>query len=354
MFYVYVYMDPTIEYNKMHYGVLFKYEPFYIGKGKGDRCNHHLKKVLRGNFKKTEKNKRIKEILDSGESPIIEKILISNSESESLNREVDFIIDIGRVDRNKGTLLNKCDGGLWPLKNYKHSTETLRKISESRNAALHENFKLISPNGEIYTDICLLNFCEEHNMNYQKIRKSKNKGIIKVRKTVNINESTLNCEGWEFIDTKRDMVDVSDNNIYTIISPCGDVYEKNKNNIIEFCEKMSLSRRTFMTYRNSGKINIKNKKNSNIETINCEGWEFISEDGSENIIESIRSIKYKLISPDNSVYFVNNLLKFTIDNSLSYRTLQTFMDRGKIKNKEFLIRKSIEIKNTQNWEIVVL
>ena len=74
-YYVYVYLDPLkpcdLEYN----GYVFKFEPFYVGKGKNDRFKHHLNHVLRGGVLDNNlKYNRIKGILDKGREPIIYKI----------------------------------------------------------------------------------------------------------------------------------------------------------------------------------------------------------------------------------------------------------------------------------------
>jgi len=45
--------------------------------------------------------------------------------------------------------------------------------------------------------------------------------------------------------------------------------------IKDFCKKFNLDVRTIRYYKNKGKIKIKNKSQSKIESINCEDWEFI-------------------------------------------------------------------------------
>ena len=42
-YYVYVYLDPRKQGIYKYDNFEFNYEPFYIGKGKNNRCNRHLK-----------------------------------------------------------------------------------------------------------------------------------------------------------------------------------------------------------------------------------------------------------------------------------------------------------------------
>lgn len=45
-FYVYALLDPR-KPGKYKYGEYeFDYEPFYVGKGSGDRCEHHLPRLM--------------------------------------------------------------------------------------------------------------------------------------------------------------------------------------------------------------------------------------------------------------------------------------------------------------------
>lgn len=73
---------------------------FYIGKGTGSRATDHLKKV-----DDTRKGKFIREILDSGNSPIISRVIEGLTEEQALQIELELISSFGTID-NGGSLYN--------------------------------------------------------------------------------------------------------------------------------------------------------------------------------------------------------------------------------------------------------
>ena len=77
-YYVYVYSDPDT------------YEPFYVGKGKGQRVFDHLK-----DESETDKVKRINEIMKRGKEPIIEILVHGLNEETALKVEAAAIDLIG-------------------------------------------------------------------------------------------------------------------------------------------------------------------------------------------------------------------------------------------------------------------
>lgn len=101
-FYVYQYIDPRNN------------EPFYVGKGCNDRCYDHLNNVLNENYVELdniEKHKRIKDILNNKQNPIITKIYDNIEEWLAFGIEKYFIKKIGRKDLGLGPLLNLTNGG---------------------------------------------------------------------------------------------------------------------------------------------------------------------------------------------------------------------------------------------------
>lgn len=116
-YYVYVYFDPSKDL-----------EPFYVGKGKGNRSHGHLTRVDTHPF-----THRIQKMARQGVIPIIERYE-GLSEEAALSLEVALIAEIGRKDLGKGTLLNLTDGGEGSsgLIHTKESKEKISKASKAR------------------------------------------------------------------------------------------------------------------------------------------------------------------------------------------------------------------------------
>lgn len=108
-YYVYVYMDSSIIYNKKHLNYYFKYEPFYIGKGCDLRYNIHLYEAKRSKNTNNHKINKIKKLLSENHDIIIEFIQTNLNEAEAYDIESKYIIDIGRRDLNTGPLCNLYD-----------------------------------------------------------------------------------------------------------------------------------------------------------------------------------------------------------------------------------------------------
>lgn len=125
-FYVYVYIDPET------------LEPFYIGKGQGRRDKFHLSeaKCWDGKYTKGKngtKLARIRKILQSGRSPIISKVFITDNEMAACEEEARL------VKLHRDTLTNIVDGGtggrsgeLNTMYGKTHSEEAKQKIRDIR------------------------------------------------------------------------------------------------------------------------------------------------------------------------------------------------------------------------------
>jgi group I intron endonuclease len=129
-YYIYAFLDKS-KPGEYRYGNLkFDFEPFYIGKGTGDRITTSL--LDRESPFKVNKIKKIKRL--GGE--IVKLKLFENLENlEALEREIEVINKIGRRDLKNGPLVNQTDGGDGRL-NSPHSQETkdiLREIN-TKNA----------------------------------------------------------------------------------------------------------------------------------------------------------------------------------------------------------------------------
>ena len=119
IFYTYIYLDPRKMGSYKYGNYEFEAEPFYVGKGKGNRCNEHLFEAKHYIVLKWIGNKhkyyKIRNILKSGFEPIILKIEKELNEQAALDLEIWMIWAIGRSDLKLGPLTNHTDGGECPM-----------------------------------------------------------------------------------------------------------------------------------------------------------------------------------------------------------------------------------------------
>jgi group I intron endonuclease len=127
-YYVYAFLDESKPGDFNYSDLTFDYEPFYIGKGNGDRIITSL--LDRESPFKVNKIKKIKR---NGGKIIKIKLLENLENDEALEFETQIIKKIGRRDLKLGPLVNQTDGGDGRLTS-PHSEETKRKISETKKA----------------------------------------------------------------------------------------------------------------------------------------------------------------------------------------------------------------------------
>lgn len=110
-YYIYCYLNP-LKPGIFKYGdYTFDFEPFYIGKGKGDRINHHVQRCHLKNDRNLLKVHIINKILHLNLDIIKIKLLSNLAEEDALIKEVYFVNLIGRRNLNKGSLANLTNGG---------------------------------------------------------------------------------------------------------------------------------------------------------------------------------------------------------------------------------------------------
>lgn len=132
-YYTYIYLDPRLPgiWNTSIKDLYF--EPFYVGKGNGNRCLQHKQKWSYST-KRSHKNHRIKNIIDAGFDPMVLIIQDNLSEEQALSMESLLIREIG----TRSTIDGVLSGPLTNLKTdgvvQKYSEESRKKMSESATA----------------------------------------------------------------------------------------------------------------------------------------------------------------------------------------------------------------------------
>lgn len=115
IFYCYVYLNP-LKPGKFRYVlpsgklICFDCEPYYVGKGKAERLDHHVKEALRS-AESNQKLNTIRKIVAAGLVPTRIPTASLVDESMAFAFEIDLIAGIGRRDKKLGPLANLTDGG---------------------------------------------------------------------------------------------------------------------------------------------------------------------------------------------------------------------------------------------------
>lgn len=125
-FYVYCMLDVR-KAGKYRYGNFeFDCEPFYIGKGRGDRIKTHFAPSRLN--QSSRKNSKLKKMITLGIHPIIRKLQEGLREESAMGLERELIATIGRIDTGTGPLTNmtECGDG---MSGYIQGTDTRHKRS---------------------------------------------------------------------------------------------------------------------------------------------------------------------------------------------------------------------------------
>lgn len=125
-FYVYALLDPRKPGPFIYNRWKFRFQPFYIGKGKGRRASAHLHNRTHQPNKK--KASVIASIRKDGLEPIVAIRRRNLAEDQALALETKIIAAVGH--RGRGPLTNVTNGGQG-LAGHRHSSATRRKMSAS-------------------------------------------------------------------------------------------------------------------------------------------------------------------------------------------------------------------------------
>lgn len=125
-FYVYVYRDSAGN-------------PFYVGKGHGNRCRKHLHACYNSKRRsyRTHFYTKLRKMARLGEKPDIEIIKNNLTEEDAFQSEKYHISLWGRRDIKTGCLCNHTDGGEGQT-GHKHSKESRQKMREAQTPRLRE------------------------------------------------------------------------------------------------------------------------------------------------------------------------------------------------------------------------
>lgn len=133
-FYTYVLLDPR-KPGKYTYDnfITFLYEPFYVGKGTGNRYSGHITAAKRGGTFFS--SRKIRKLLSLNLLPIEIKVFTTIEEHKALDLEEYFIKLIGRSVLNLGPLTNLTDGGEG-VSGHKWTEESKLKQSKIRTGTV--------------------------------------------------------------------------------------------------------------------------------------------------------------------------------------------------------------------------
>jgi hypothetical protein len=259
-YYVYVYLDPR-KPGKYNYGKFkFKFEPFYVGKGKGNRIYCHLKKNDKFNPFKSNKINKIKRM---GKIPIFYKIKENLTDNEALKLEIKLIKIIGRHDLKLGTLTNLTNGGdgtsgykytkkqrmmrsLYnSFKGKKHTEEQKQKWSRERKGKLTVG-KDNGMYGRTPHDIWVEKYGKEY-------ADKKWQECIEKNRIANSGKNNA-FYGKKHSDEVKKKLSEDHSKKYKLISPLGKTYEFKNFCRCKLIEHLNLHRRTLGRFLNMGAV----------------------------------------------------------------------------------------------------
>ncbi|AUZ94960.1 hypothetical protein FDI40_gp178 [Agrobacterium phage Atu_ph07] len=160
VFYVYALCDPRVIFEDD----IFKFKPFYIGKGTRKRCYYHVKCVKQSNCndKNVLKQNVIKELISLNLEPVIIKIEENLSHIVASELEINLIKKYGRISFDENGILtniaidikSSLGGGKKGMKHKKKRDNTLNAAVRTGQKRSEESKKLMASKklGRILSD----------------------------------------------------------------------------------------------------------------------------------------------------------------------------------------------------------
>lgn len=274
-YYVYALLDPR-KPGTFRYGDLeFDYEPFYIGKGSGNRIERHYYRCNKED--RTRKNNKIIKLKREGlkyKYVILKKNLL---EKNAFKIEIETIKTVGRLDYKKGPLTNGDDGG---------EGVTGRIITKEFRKKIS-----IALKGRFVGRDLNLEWKKKISLNSAKYWQGKNIPKDAVEKTASKNRNKESKKTIHYI-----LVDPSGKEIHI------------KNGLEKFCKENNLQRSHLVSVA-SGKR--KHHK----------GWVCLYGKIEEKHPNNLFNLEYKLIDPNGKIFFTKNIKQFSKNNSLDRKRL---------------------------------
>jgi len=238
MYYIYAYLDPRKKYIFQTNEFIFEAEPFYIGKGSGNRAYDHLQ----SNFFKKYNNpfySKIASIKKEKLQPIVKILKYFDSEKESYDNEENLIKDIGSnfIDEIKnGPLCNICLSAKPP----NHKGKTYKQI-------YGEDKWLKEYNKRIERQRAVGGYFKGHK-HTRKTKKILSKKTALNNKLRALQGEYISKEGRKSISEKakkrlKEHPEKIPRKEYKIINPTGEIFIIKKNiSLNDFCLKYNLSK----------------------------------------------------------------------------------------------------------------
>ncbi len=160
-FYVYALLDTSKPGHYDYDGIIFEFEPFYIGKG----TNNRIKDTLLARYNNRFKENKILSLQRKHYKVISIKIFEELEEQDSFSKEILLIKRIGRRDLGLGPLTNLTDGGDGRI-NIIVSEETRQKLREinTKNAEIRKLNGLDKHTPEMVQHLRIINTGERNPM----------------------------------------------------------------------------------------------------------------------------------------------------------------------------------------------